>query len=558
MASVSPCPDEATLQRLSAGQLDAADAQALQAHLNVCATCATQARRLGQKTEPLAPDAASHAGHDDDTAATEMRAAPSADLPARIGPYHLLGEIARGGMGRIVRVRDADFDRPLALKVLLHRGGEPEERFLREARMTGRLQHPGVPPVHALGRLDDGRPWFVMKLVEGRTLHSLLDERASPAEELQRFVSIFGQICQTVGYAHACGVIHRDLKPLNIMVGAFGEVQVMDWGLAKRLGDVEESPRLESGETAAAVHTHTGTVLGTPAYMAPEQARGDWHRVDARADVFGLGGILCAILTGKPPHDSAVGAQAYLMAAMGRLGDTETRLAGCGADPELVRLARHCLAGRPEDRPADGAAVAQAVARYQADLEQRLRQAELDRAAWAQAELQAQRLQALLEIGRRLAAERETAPMLEHIAAEAARLLRCERASIFLWDRERAQLIGRPALGLPENELRIKDDTGVVGRTVRSGQAQIVQDVRVDPAWSDAIDEASGFRTRNLLCVPMWDRGGACIGAVEVMNKPAPFTPDDVTTLKVLGEQVAAALANVRDFEALRGSGRGR
>ncbi len=552
MSGSAPCPDEATLQRLLDGRLDTAAAQAVQRHLDGCATCATQIRRLGRMTDPWATNAVGAAASGD----TPALVAPPADLPARVGPYHLLGEIARGGMGRIIRVRDEDFDRPLALKILLHPGGDMEGRFLREARLTGRLQHPGVPPVHALGRLADGRPWFVMKLVEGRSLQALLDERAAPAHDLPRFVRIFGQICQTVGYAHSGGVLHRDLKPLNVMVGAFGEVQVMDWGLAKRLGDVEEAPPAgRDAPGAAGLHTSAGIVLGTPAYMAPEQASGDPQRVGTWTDVFGLGGILCAILTGKPPYDSAAGADAYRMATRGQLDHAEARLAECGADPELVRLARHCLAVRPEDRPADGAAVAHAVAQYQADLEQRLRQAELDRAAWAQAELQAQRLQALLEIGRKLAGERETVPMLEHLAGEAARLLRCERASIFLWDRERRELVGRPALGLANNELRIADDTGVVGRAVHTGTAQIVRDVRDEPTWSDAIDEASGFQTHNLLCVPMWDAAGVCIGALEVMNKPAPFTPDDVTTLKVLGEQVAVALANVREFEALRAGG---
>jgi Nif-specific regulatory protein len=171
--------------------------------------------------------------------------------------------------------------------------------------------------------------------------------------------------------------------------------------------------------------------------------------------------------------------------------------------------------------------------------------------AWDQAAVQAQRLHALMDISRQLAQERETVPLLEHIAAQAARLLRCDRASIFLWDRPRSELVGRPALGLPNNELRIKDDTGVVGRTVRSGEVQIVQDVRAEPGWSPAIDEATGFKTRNLLCVPMKDRAGECVGAVEVMNKAGPFTADDVTTLEVLGVQVVAALENVRELEAL-------
>ncbi len=171
--------------------------------------------------------------------------------------------------------------------------------------------------------------------------------------------------------------------------------------------------------------------------------------------------------------------------------------------------------------------------------------------AWDQAALQSQRLHALMEIGKQLAQERETVPLLEHIASQAARLLGCERASIFLWDRGRNELVGRPALGMPNNELRIPDTTGVVGNVIRSGTAEIVQDVRDAASWSAAIDQASGFRTRNLLCVPMKDRGGDTVGALEVMNKADPFTPDDVAACEALAGQIVSALENVREREAL-------
>jgi serine/threonine protein kinase len=166
------------------------------------------------KTVSLAP---SSVAHEPETAVSNPRTACDDVLPAQVGVYRLEGEIARGGMGRIVRVRDDDFDRPLAMKVLLGSGGDLEDRFLREARLTGILQHPGIPPVHALGRLEDGRPFFVMKLIQGRSLQSLLKDRPSPAADLPRFIAIFEQICQTVGYAHAQGVIHRDLKPGNVI-----------------------------------------------------------------------------------------------------------------------------------------------------------------------------------------------------------------------------------------------------------------------------------------------------------------------------------------------------
>ena len=154
------------------------------------------------------------------------------------GRYQLLGEIARGGMGAVLKGRDPDLGRDLALKVLLdqHRGrADLIDRFVEEAQICGQLQHPGVVPVYELGRLPDRRPFFAMKLVKGQTLAALLAGRSSPADDLPRFLAIFEAVCQTVAYAHARGVIHRDLKPSNVMVGSFGEVQVMDWGLAKVL-----------------------------------------------------------------------------------------------------------------------------------------------------------------------------------------------------------------------------------------------------------------------------------------------------------------------------------
>jgi serine/threonine protein kinase len=164
-------------------------------------------------------------------------AAPALEFPG--GRYHVVGEVARGGMGVVLRVADTTLDRPLAVKLLLPGATKQpgaEDRFLLEARITGGLQHPNIPPVHEVGRLADGRPFFSMKLIQGRTFAALLRERPSPRAELPRFLGIFQQVCQGVAFAHAQGVIHRDLKPLNVMVGAFGEVQVMDWGLAKRLG----------------------------------------------------------------------------------------------------------------------------------------------------------------------------------------------------------------------------------------------------------------------------------------------------------------------------------
>jgi serine/threonine-protein kinase len=270
-------------------------------------------------------------------------------------------------------------------------------RFVEEAQIAGQLQHPGVTPVYELGAFADRRPYFTMKLVKGQTLAALLAARKGPAEDLPRFVGVFGQVCQTLAYAHARGVIHRDLKPSNVMVGAFGEVQVMDWGLAKVLprggaADEHQPPAQEvsvirTGRSAgtpqeAGSHTHVGSVLGTPSYMAPEQARGAVDLVDERADVFGLGAILCEVLTGQPPFVGK-SAEAHRKAMNADLADALSRLHRCGADGELIALAKHCLSAESGQRPRSAGEVADAVTSYQRSVAERLHQAELARAAEA-------------------------------------------------------------------------------------------------------------------------------------------------------------------------------
>ena len=213
----------------------------------------------------------------------------------------------------------------------------------------------------------------------------------SAAEQQGARLGVFEQVCQAVAYAHSKGVIHRDLKPENVMVGRFGEVQVMDWGLAKlltRTGETAEQPA--GGEVVGPWPGEVGQTcgaVGTPAYMAPEQANGEWERADERVDVFGLGGILCAVLTGQPPYVGNSAAEVWRKAQRGQLGEALARLEDCGAEPELVRLARACLCAEVGGRPRHAGEVAQAVAAHQAALQQRLRQAELGQArAQARAE----------------------------------------------------------------------------------------------------------------------------------------------------------------------------
>jgi hypothetical protein len=315
--------------------------------------------------------------------------APPAESAGRNVIYE---EIGRGGMGRVLRGRDPGLRRELAVKVLrveYSTNAEVERRFVEEAQIAGQLQHPGIVPVYELGEFKDGRPFFTMKLVKGRTLADLLRERSDLARDQGHYLAIFERICQTMAYAHSKGVIHRDLKPGNIMVGVFGEVLVMDWGLAK-VRQCNSPPAAETPGSGTVIRTartdstegengHTG-VVGTPAFMAPEQARGDTD-VDERADVFGLGGVLCVLLTGHPPHVAPNHEEVMRRAAQGDLSEAFGRLVGSGADSELVTLCKECLAECRDARPRDAAEVSARVTAYLAGVRDRLRKTELERAA---------------------------------------------------------------------------------------------------------------------------------------------------------------------------------
>jgi tetratricopeptide (TPR) repeat protein len=315
--------------------------------------------------------------------------------------YQLQGEIARGGMGAVLRGRDVDLGRDLAVKVLLQKHADrPEvvQRFIEEAQIGGQLQHPGVVPVYDIGQFGD-RPFFTMKLVKGHTLAVLLAERADPSADRPRFLTIALQVAQALAYAHAKGVIHRDLKPANIMVGAFGEVQVMDWGLAKVLqeggvadegragrqhqadeGTLIRTARSTGSAGSFGTQTEAGSLLGTPAYMPAEQANGDVATLDRRADVFGLGAILCEILTGKPPYVGRSSEEVRRKAANGDLADALARLDVCGADAELVTLTKASLAAEAIDRPRDAQAVADWLSAYLNGVQERLQAAQRERA----------------------------------------------------------------------------------------------------------------------------------------------------------------------------------
>lgn len=209
--------------------------------------------------------------------------------------YRMVSKLGQGGMGSVFCVEDSTLGRQVALKVitLSEDDGELSKRLVHEARVIAQLEHPGIVPVHDVGTLPDGRVFYTMKLVQGQRLDQYLTSLPVLAERLR----LFQRICEPVAFAHAHGVLHRDLKPQNIMVGPFGEVLVMDWGLSKILADRDRSDESTERVNSSTGETQHGVILGTPGYMSPEQAKGG--TVDRQSDVYSLGAILRFLLDGN-------------------------------------------------------------------------------------------------------------------------------------------------------------------------------------------------------------------------------------------------------------------
>jgi eukaryotic-like serine/threonine-protein kinase len=382
-----------------------------------------------------------------------------------VGRYQLFGEIARGGMGAVLKARDPDLGRELAVKVLLEKHCDDPEmvcRFVEEAQIAGQLQHPGIVPIYELGTISGQRPYFAMRLLKGQTLAALVSERPFPRHDFSRFMAVFEAVAQTVAYAHARGVIHRDLKPSNVMVGAFGEVQVVDWGLAKVLpqgGAVDDAGAgWPDDDTIIATARSTsdsdislaGSVMGTPSYMAPEQARGEVVALDERSDVFALGSILAELMTGKPAFTGRSSNEIHRKASRGDLAPAFALLDASQFDPELIALAKSCLAPEQDARPRDAGAIARAVASHRTGVEDRLRAAEISRAAETAHALEAMRTAEAAEA--RANAERRARRLTAALAASVLVLAALGGAVAFRLAQQRQIMASRIARELAETE----------------------------------------------------------------------------------------------------------
>jgi serine/threonine-protein kinase len=268
------------------------------------------------------------------------------------------GVLGKGGSGVVVRALDQDILREVAIKVMaveLPDGGPGATRFVEEARITGQLEHPNVVPVYEFATEDTGRRYLCMKLVEGENLEDVItrvgEARLDP-EGLADFLQIFVKVCDAVSFAHSRGVIHRDLKPSNVMVSDFGQVYVLDWGIARIVPVEGTGPRvrLATGEEEPRQADPQGTLVGTPCYMAPEQLQGNNDQLDARTDVFALGGTLYQILTGQPPLTPDMVRAIRLHQQPAPIARPEQLVAGGRIPPELTRIVLKAMAFAPSDR----------------------------------------------------------------------------------------------------------------------------------------------------------------------------------------------------------------
>ncbi len=428
----------------------------------------------------IPPERSDGAGSGNVSVAVEMPSRPMVQHSPLEQRYKVSTLIGKGASGLVHRARDRALNRVVAIKTLKEELAERRgmvARFIREARIVAQLEHPAIVPVHDLGQLPDGRWYITMKEVSGSTLRQLIKGlhkarghgpfvATDDGWTFRRSIDAFRTVCAALGFAHDRGVIHRDVKPDNIMVGAYGEVLLVDWGLAKVLAEPESDP-LASGDDITSpwvaergTRTRHGVVVGTPAYMSPEQARGETDRVGVRSEIWSLGGVLYTILYGRPPYR---GRSKEVLRRVAR--KPPSPVDGVPVPEQLVDIWRRCMQMDPADRYADARAI---IADVDAWIEgTRTREKALAKVAEARAripELQDAKDTALTTGERARAAIRalrhtdslatkETAWALEQ---EAERLAdRVENLYLEIATRARLALAERP--GLPEARQLLAD-----------------------------------------------------------------------------------------------------
>jgi len=297
--------------------------------------------------------------------------------------YKLGTEHGRGGLGRVLNAYDRTLGRPSVVKELLSESPRHQRRFEREALITASLQHPSIVPVHDAGRREDGKMYYAMKKVEGRPLSQVIAATTSLSERLALVPSVVA-VAEAIAYAHSKNIIHRDLKPSNVMIGDYGETVVIDWGLAKSLSDEEDDQSSWDSLDAGSGLTVAGQVVGTPAYMSPEQASG--KPVDARADVYSLGALLYHLLVGRVPHQGETPDE--VLANVLARAPAPIRQEVPSLPEDLVNIVEKAMSTAMENRYADAGEMAADLERYQtrqsvgSQLEASMRSVTLEAHSW--------------------------------------------------------------------------------------------------------------------------------------------------------------------------------
>lgn len=507
--------------------------------------------RLGRPAEPAPPEEA-----------PDTRPPADHETPATGPRFRALRPLGEGGLGRVFIAHDEELHREVALKEIQPRhADEPTSRarFLREAEITGRLEHPNIVPIYALGRYLDGRPYYAMRLIQGETLLEALARyhaRGRQALELRQLLRRFVDVCNAIAYAHSKGILHRDLKPGNVLLGAYGETLVVDWGLARQLdgtppGQAADTQPPGASEPPPAGATQPGQVLGTPQYMSPEQAAG--LELGPASDVYSLGATLAHLLGGQAPFEGADPAAVLAQVRRGEFVPPRQRVASVPRALEAIALT--AMAHNPADRYSSARALADDVERWLADeavtvhresLPQRLGRWSRRHRAWTRAGAAALVLVAAVAAAAALTVEesrRAEGRERQHAEELAASLVREKDAT----EQQRRQAV-----------LRLADNSFSRGlelcqrHDVARGLHWMVRALDVLPRDTTGADELEFLLRRNLSA---WERGLHAwplpLGFPRTVAR-AVFAPDG-RTLLAADEHGLVRLHDTRDG-ALRAS----
>jgi serine/threonine-protein kinase len=528
---------------------------------------------------------------------------PPAALPRpasqRIGTYEVLEVLGRGGMGVVYKAYQPSLKRVVALKMIVDPGADSQAlaRFRTEAEAVAQLQHANITQIHEIGE-HEGQPFLSLEYVEGGTLANKLARNRPTPRLAAQLVEV---LARAMHVAHQRGIIHRDLKPSNVLLTKDGQAKISDFGLAKWT-------HRESASSLTGAVTNTGDILGTPSYMAPEQAGGLVRQMGPATDIYALGVILYEMLTGKPPFQAQSALQA-LQRVMTEEPVPPTRLQP-GVPRDLETICLTCLEKKPVRRYASAEALADDLRSFLAgDAIQARPATALERlgrwarrrpttvvllgvaavafggllvgawmfhalavgcvavlsmllAAWwynarlqaalrelahehRQAEHNVERLHFLLEATRRLTGARDVDALLAILGETTARLVNAERATIYMLDAANAELWSRIAMGDGVGEIRVPLGTGIAGMVGLTGETINLDDPYRDLRFNTEVDRRTGYRTRNLLTMPVKSASGTIIGVFQLLNKrQGSFGREDVELLLTLAASAAVALEN--------------